>query len=464
LPETTTPFDLPYPNAVRRFPKLRQSTLSSFDNCGLSAAFDADYRKGWNTTPQGRGTLFHKVAAECLRAMALVGEDTIPVDAAHGILNDVLRQADADKECPTCKTEEILPGVDGSGRRTCANGHKFVTSLVNCPTEAVKDLYWVVIKWANDTAFNIKDLAAVELRLEAEIRYTSPHGGSVPRILSGQLDALFVEGLRAEHAVVIDWKDMWALPADRGEGVDDEVSFKGYFQQRFYAWLIFANFPSVQKVTLRERYVRFGESREASVDRKMEAEIEAELAALAERFDRAFDTKPATVTPTPGKHCGYCLRPNACPIPRFAREEGRVIDEAEAIKLAGELIVADEVLKRTRKDLRAYAERNGPIPVKDAKGMRAMGYVPQTRTKRPDLATIERAEQEKGAPLTVAEIGKLYKTTHGTRFQSYTPDEVDEAASDAEIEEKLMASIKAAQEAQRHLHVVPDPVDEKDVA
>jgi hypothetical protein len=35
------------------------------------------------------------------------------------------------------------------------------------------------------------------------------------------------------------------------------LGFDGYFQQRFYAWLIFKNYPSAQSVTLREFYVRF---------------------------------------------------------------------------------------------------------------------------------------------------------------------------------------------------------------
>jgi hypothetical protein len=52
------------------------------------------------------------------------------------------------------------------------------------------------------------------------------------------LDALMLEGTYDEHAIVLDWKDMWKLPPET------EVGFGGYFQQRFYAYLIFANYPT----------------------------------------------------------------------------------------------------------------------------------------------------------------------------------------------------------------------------
>jgi hypothetical protein len=181
------------------------------------------------------------------------------------------------------------------------------------------------------------------------------------------------------------------------------------------------------------------------VSRTLELDIEGELAALVERFDRAFNTQPASVVPTPGKHCSFCLAPKKCPILPEAREEGQVVDEKAAVQLAWEVIVASEVLKKSKKALAAYSDLHGPIPVKSAKGMRALGFVPQTRTKRPDIAAIEQAEREKGSPLTSAEIKALYRQTSGTRFGFFTPKEVDEAASDAEIEEKLMASIAQAQ-------------------
>lgn len=453
--------DHPYPRAVKRFPALRQSLLSSFDNCSLTTYFDHEYRKGWSTTPQGRGQLFHRFAGECLKTMSSLGEEMIPVDAALAILRDVLRQDDADRECPKCGGA-VKPGIDRrTCQRTCEAGHKFDTQLVNVPIDMAKDLHWIAVKWAHDNAFDIGNLVDVEQRLRAGVRYPDRRrGGTVPRTLTGQIDALFVEG--TERAIVIDWKDTWALPAET------DVSFGGYFQQRFYAWLVFRAYPTVQEVVLREFYVRFSKTREATVWRTDEEEIHDELAALAERFDRQWEEQlvleeaagPAgkerwAFVPTPGKHCSFCIRPSGCPIPVFGRGEGRITDQGRAEQVARQLIVAEEVVKRARHDLRAYAATHGPIPVKDAKGKRALGYVEETRVERPDFEAIAQLERELGRPPSAAEIKALYKVRHGTKFKAHNPVEVDEAAADAEIQAQLEASIAAAQARMRELPQPP---------
>ena len=449
--------DHPYPRAVKKFPTLRQSLLSTFDNCGLASFFETAYRAGWNTEPQGRGSLFHRFAAECLRTMAAQDEEEIPVDAALSILREVLRQATADKVCPVCGTDKIRVGIDkATQQRKCARGHLFDTELVNVSIDAAKDLHWVAVKWAHDNSFDIRNLVDVERRLTAVIRYPDPRSGAYPdvqRVLTGMLDALFVEGI--ERAIVVDWKDMWGLPAAHDEGEDDEVSFKGYFQQRFYAWLIFQNYPTVNEVILRESYVRYTETREAKVRREDAEEIRDELAALAERFDRSWEeqvileqrkvTRRSAFTPTPGKWCSYCIRPSACPIPVFARGEGRIVDESRAAEVAKQLIVGERVVSEARAALRAYASTRGPIPVAAAKGKRALGYVEETRTKRPDFDEIAQLERMLGRPPTTGEIKGLYKTTVGTRFKAFTPSGVDESQSESKIQEQLEESIKAAQ-------------------
>jgi hypothetical protein len=249
---------------------------------------------------------------------------------------------------------------------------------------------------------------------------------------------------------VIDWKDTWSVPPET------EVSFGGYFQQRFYAWLIFRNYPTVEEVVLREFYVRYSETREAVVTRQDEEEIERELGALAERFDRAWDEQLALeeeqgksdkrwgFVPTPGKHCSFCIRPMACPIPVFGRGEGRITDAKRAEQVARQLIVAEETTKQARSALRAYSDVHGPIPVKDAKGKRALGFVTETRTERPSLEDVQKLQRELGRPPTIAEVEKLYKVKTSRKFKAHTPAGVDEAASDETIQEQLRASIEAA--------------------
>lgn len=452
-------FEHPYPLAVERFPTIRQSLLSTFDNCSLTSRFDAEYRQGWSTPWQARGQMFHRFAAEALREMARLNEEEIPVDAALEILRDVLRQDRADRKCPKCDSEDILPGIDmETGQRECSNGHRFETEFVNVSLAMVKDLYWIVIKWAHEHTFSIADLADVEQRLQATVVYPHPSGGFVRRVLTGQLDALLVSGPDLSLATVLDWKDTWGLPAEHDEGQDDEVSFGGYFQQRFYAWLVMSNYQSIEKVVLREFYVRFSAPREVSLSREHLPELEREMGALAERFDRQWDEylrlpaeereKKAPFRPTPGKHCNWCIRPGACPIPAFARLDGRLIDEAAAEEFARQVIVAEAVLKQGRAALRSWADVHGPVPIKDAKGARAMGYVESNRVERPSLEDLEKAERIKGGPLDSVEVRALYKHKRSTRFQTFVPRGVDEGAAEATLQQQLEASIEAAREAQ----------------
>lgn len=437
---TTVPFNdvVPYPRAMRRFPSIRQSWLSQFDDCGLATRFEFEYRSGSSTHPQARGTIFHRFAGRALREMARHKEKSIEVDVALAILHEVLRQQDIDRQCPECFGENILPGISRRGLRTCGScKRKFETELVNLPMSEVKDLYWVVKKWARDSEFDVRALYSVEERLRARV----PYGdfGRIERELTGQTDVL----LRPEptHVVVLDWKDTWGIPGPT------ELGHKGYFQQRFYAWLIMnqPEFRRVEQVTLREFYVRYSEPREATITRLDLDDITAELGALAERFDRCYEEN--TWVPTAGKHCNFCMRPSACPIPVFARDEGRIIDMARATQVAQSLLVAEKVVKDNRKALRAFSDVKGAIPVKSKKEPKVMAFKQTTATVRPERDELLRALQEAG-PNGMIDVDALYKTRTATRFGVYSPGEVavvDEAQQDEELQEQLLASIEQAQ-------------------
>jgi hypothetical protein len=389
--------------------------------------------------------------------MALHGEGELPTDVAESIMLDMLRQANVDRECRYCGSKRIRKGVSRDGMRRCLDCKKlFPTEFVNLPLSQVKDLAWIAVKWAHETVFDIALLIDVEKRLERVVHYPDRvAGGMVPRVLTGQLDVLFLDPEDHSHVIVYDWKDTWGLPPGEGEEGTDTVSELGYFQQRFYAFLIFGNYESVQRVTLRERYVRYSKERNVTISRSKEDEIEFELSALAERFDRAFEE--SLWVPTPGKQCNWCVRPSDCPIPVFARGDGRITDEARAAKVAAALVVAEKVVKDSRASLRAYADVHGPIPVKDAKGRRAFGYVTSKRVEKPTLEQIEKATIEKGGPLTIQEIRALYKTKVSTRFQAYSPDPEGERfeaeQAQQELEWMLEASIQAAAEGKENVGI-----------
>lgn len=430
---------MPYPRALERYPRVRQSTLSTFDSCGLSAKFEAEYRQGWSTHPQARGQVFHRVAAECLRVMHRQKEQSIPVDAALAILHNELRQDNVDRVCPACESRSILRGVKG-GKRTCGDcGHRFPSDLINLPMAHVKDLYWIVVKWANENTWDIENVVDIEHRLDANVTYENPAGGVVERVITGALDLVLLEGPRDDHAIVVDWKDTWGLPGPTS------VSFEGFFQQRMYGMLVMLNYRSIERVTLREFYVRFSEPREVTIWRDQLDALVQEFGALVERFDRAVEED--AFAPTPGKQCAWCMRPSACPILPEVRAEGRIRTDAEAERMTRQMIVADATLAQARAALQLHASVHGPIPIRDAKGKRQLGYVESERTERPTREALEQAIAMYG--IENVPWSKLYRKHKSTRFVQHRAPRQQVSDEDAVLMAAMEGSLAEAQARQR---------------
>lgn len=435
MPRKVDPLLGRYFRSVERFPKIRQSTLSAFDSCGLSSKFESELRRGWSTHPQARGQMFHRVAADCLRTMAMVDEGYIEVDVALAHLRESLRQDEVDRHCPACESDNIRPGVR-DGMRTCgACGHLFETELVNLPAHEVKDLYWIVKKWAHGNEWDIDNLVSVEERLDARVRYPNPLGGTVERIVTGKLDAVFTHPQRDDRAIVLDWKDTWGMPAPA------EISFEGYFQQRMYGWLVMVNYPAYESVTLREFYVRYGEPREVTLWREDLDEVEQEFTALVERFDRAAHEQ--VHVPTPGKHCSWCMRPSKCPILPVGRGIGRIRTEAEAMRLAHVQTVGKAHHDQATKALQVWSSLHGPIPIKDAKGRRELGYRETERTARPTRETLQQAIREAGSAQGL-NIDDLFTTQKTTRFDHHAVPRVVTTDNDAALIAQLEGSLATA--------------------
>jgi hypothetical protein len=271
----------------------------------------------------------------------------------------------------------------------------------------------------------VDQIVDIEQLLFGTVRYEGPNGVTVERTLSGQLDVLMFSP--PDGAVVIDWKSTFALPAqnmspDGGEEDGAHVSYEGYFQQRFYGWLVMMSYPAIQWVTLREFYPRRGKAREATLHRADLEHVERELALLAEAWDQAVaagDSHAGTLDerdawrPSPGKHCGFCPKPGLCPIEAEARGEGAAVTGEVARRYAGEFEVASRRWFRTREALKVYTAANGPLPLKDSKGRRMIGYsVRRERHRMPN-----------------GEIAIRTKTVFG----SFTPEESDRGAEPADL-------------------------------
>jgi hypothetical protein len=354
LPERT------FEEVLEAFPRYRQSMLGDVDNCALMARFDLEGAE-FNTHEQARGTLFHRYAAEILRTLQTTGQVSIPVSEALEVLYEVCRQRDVPSHDVV-----VIPQRERKVLRSCAIG------LVWDRNAGPK---------GKPREFNMRRLLDVEKRLTHTLRYEGPDGNMIDRVISGQPDAVLADP--PDGVVVIDWKTTRSAPGQQHRpSIDDEkfspggetsgISYEGYWQQRFYALLIMANYPSVSRVTLREFYVLPGEARIGVVTREALEHIEREIADVCAFLDRALmeGSRSPIWQPSPGRHCTFCRRPQSCPIEVEARAvEGGLTGLEQAKRVASEFVVADRVRDVSREALKAWHdETHEPIPVKSAKG------------------------------------------------------------------------------------------------
>lgn len=409
---------------LARFPRLRQSLLSKMDDCSLSARFELEYQQGWSSQPAARGQIVHRAIGACLEKMVQQDETSVPVDVAMAELEHVFRQSEVPMDGPD---DQVVP----------------------LPIRVQADARVTMRTWASYMGeYDVDQIAGVERRFDATIAYPGDDGLPVERVLTGKMDLLLIDGA---HATVVDWKDTFGVPPEKAEGVDD-VSEEGYFQQRMYAWLLLRTYAGLQAVTLREVYVRFlsgratdakgrpiNPVRTATVDRTMLPEIEAELAALVERFDRSVAS--GIWRASPGGHCSWCSRPERCTIFPTARGVGRITSAAEAEVVAGRMLVARAAADAAAASLRSWGNRHGDTPVKDAKKRRVYGPVVRTRVKSPGAAEVRRAVAD-GRP-----VDDLFTEEEYVTFTLHAPEERHpHIAAVAQEENLLLAMEKAAQE------------------
>jgi hypothetical protein len=224
-----------------------------------------------------------------------------------------------------------------------------------------------------------------------------------------------------DGASLVDWKLTWALPPEPQGEADPtrHLSYEGYFQQRFYGWLVMRNYPAVQSVTLREVYPLVSGLRKATLLRADLELVERELSILAAEFDARVQAggESPLWSPSPGKHCSFCPRPGDCPIEAESRGDGAIEDGEQAKRYAAQYVVADQVRKHRVGALKAWVQRSGePVELKSAKGRYVMGWK---------------------------------ETPNGRRFVPFVPEDSDRGPDRGEpdLEAALRASVDAAEAA-----------------
>lgn len=383
-----------------RYPTIRQSRLVAYDDCPLASWFSERYASGVTTAPQARGTILHRVFSACLREAQRCDSEFVPADVALAILEEKLRQRD----------------VPPSER-------------VRVPLRELRTMEWVVVKFARDNSFTIRNLVAVERQLEATVSYRTEHGELIERTITGRPDAMISRP--PDEVVLVDWKSGFAVGPKRDEDADDPgVSYHGIPQLAIYSFLTMANYASVQAVALREFNVYRSQARAARVVRAEMPRLERQLSQLVENYDRSLMAGPPVKLtldalneqgawmPSPGRHCGYCPKARLCPIDGDVRGDGGITTPEKAERAAAERQVARSVDKRLTNVLKVWVENNGPVPVKYSKGRLVLGHRPIANGK--------------------------------TRFEEYTPEGADRPPTrevydaNSKLAEAMRASVAEA--------------------
>lgn len=411
------PGPVPLEAVVASFPTLRQSVLAKHDDCSLSSFFALNYTRLFSTHRQGAGIIGHRTLAECLLTMKRQNHDRIPPGEALEILYEQLAQRDVPAE-----------------------------EIVRVPLREIAFLRTAVIKWAADNTFTVKNILAIEEQLSATVTYTNPETGApVERTVTGSPDLLVADPAR-NGIIIPDWKFSWRPPTERRTAKDDdELTYEGYFQQRFYSFLAFVAFPSIAQVSMREFYPMRTEARTATLHRDKDFEhLEREVTLAVELFDAAVASGPPRKVrkplhdengevltddagevrmsapsytfesvgqwiASPGKHCANCPKPGACPVEEESRGEGAVTTRAKAQQYAAEREVAKAIVKHRTEACKPWVETDGPIPLRDSKGRRVLGWKPNS--------------------------------SGGRDFKSYVPDGSDRAP---DVDETLMDAMREA--------------------
>jgi hypothetical protein len=160
----------------------------------------------------------------------------------------------------------------------------------------------------------------------------------------------------ADEAVIDDWKSNWAI-------------FKAdTFQSQLYPLQVFMHFPSVERVTFRLRFVRYGLAAVREVEFIRERDLDwLKRRALDER-DRqlvmhASAASGEKLRALPGDHCAWCPRAQQCPVREINPFTSQ--DPQELLQFAR---WAQGVLYQAKQVLKALVDANGPIMVEDANG------------------------------------------------------------------------------------------------
>lgn len=287
--------------------KVRQSFAATYDSCPQAASLSERY-PGVSSHAQARGTLLHKLACW---------------------LVDSCMERGVRMHEPDLAKERMQALVVESGLPVSAEEFDVLMALA-----------W---KFAMEHEFDIENIVDLEEEYRSEVAGV---------VITGRPDVVEIAD---RVATVRDYKTSFVI--------DPESDMDGSFQGRFYAKLIFDAYPHVHVVRLCWEYVRWGAVREALIERSDLPALEVYLESLVRRIARSRATGewPAV----PGSWCSICPAPHECPLLTAERRDGAPTTPQMADEYGKQAVALEALLKLRKKQLRAWCDEHGPLPVGD---------------------------------------------------------------------------------------------------
>jgi hypothetical protein len=260
---------------VDKLPTYRQSLIATFDSCPLRAKFAMEDTRRTPSPVAARGTLIHRFVHKAIKKMHATGERSYPVEMGMELLTEILCQRDV-------PSEEVVP----------------------ITMEEMKWARVIAVKWCESVDIDATRMLAAEERFFADLAL--PIGETVQ--VTGQLDLLLADP--PDGLWVIDYKSGYRRPAEprnmeKAEREGSGLTALGWAQWLIYSYLMFENFPSINRVAFGEHHLLRGEKRYARMERWEMERLKDVLAAQVSLLHQATQEGPDSPrwTPTAGPHC-----------------------------------------------------------------------------------------------------------------------------------------------------------------
>lgn len=306
---------------------LRQSLLATMDKCQYAGYLAVKHRGGIPSHPLFRGRAFHEVVERACRTMAAHGEPRMAPDDVKAILSEVLAD----------HPEWTVPAADMDVLRV------------------------MVHHWAE--TFVMPPMAVVEAPFRMEL---------AGRTVTGTIDLLWVEG---DTVFIRDYKAGFGLYAqDEVSGKDSETGRqRGARAAQLIIYSLLVADGKSEAFQLPKGVNRFDTAfvfpmfrnehglvhRGVTIERPELIEHREWLGGLVRTVADRFTT--GRFNTVPGTHCSRCPANTECPLPARMRMGSPF--ERDPREAAEDWLFMNRDAQQLKKELRAYVDVFGPIPV-----------------------------------------------------------------------------------------------------